>query len=113
MECGLVFLASSPRHSPRRRTFLGNPHYPVVVSRSREPFYTPLVRPDFRNVRIREGIGRRTTVGRLPLLPPYTRAPARAGGAGRLTNSISTAPEKLSAANTVKGTRYVPVVSNM
>ena len=46
-------------------------------------------------------------------LSPYTATRERAGGAGRLTNSISTAPEKLSAANTVKGTRYVPVVSNM
>ena len=45
--------------------------------------------------------------------PPTPAPPTRAGGAGRLTNSISTAPEKLSPANTVKGTRYVPVVSNM
>ena len=59
------------------------------------------------------GLPTSTTVQSARRPPPYPRAPTRAGGAGRLTNSISTAPEKLSPANTVKGTRYVPVVSNM
>ena len=86
--------------------------------------------PDLPNGAAIGGANRRAGVGPCPKRPradaaprpspeslcsalPYPRAPTRAGGAGRLTNSISTAPEKLSAANTVKGTRYVPVVSNM